>query len=233
MKTIRIRVAGMLVLGVLAALVPVGTALATGTGGTISGTATDVQSGQGITGICVDAWSSAGYAGTVQTGLSGNYTLPLPAGSYIIVFGNCQSPNNEYVMETFPGVVGFSSDQAQQITVTDGGSVAGISMTMFQGGTVSGTITNPKGRGLSNFTVYPYLAKKDHNKATVFTQYGTVTNKLGFYSISGVPSGSAKITASNAKHGAWYDDQRSFNKATVIPVQTGQTTANINFVFPS
>jgi hypothetical protein len=218
---------------ILGGMVSAGSAGATTTGGTITGRATDVQSSQGITGICVDAWGTSGLVGGAQTDLSGNYTLNVPAGSYLIVFNNCQSPNNEYVMETFPGVVGFSSDKGTHVTVADGGSVSNVSVTMFQGGTVSGTITNPKGQGLVNFVLFPYLAHVDSNKVQIFTQYGTFTNKLGFYSITGVPNGSAKLNAGKGKQGAFYNDQPGFFKATVFTVQPNQTTSNINFVFPS
>jgi len=208
-------------------------AQATSAGGTISGAATDVQTSQGITGICVVAWGPSGDAGEAQTDLSGNYTLPVPAGSYLVVFNNCGSPNNEYVMETYPGVVGFSSDAGQQVTVADGGSITNISTTMFQGGTVNGTVKNAQGQGLNRFLLFPWLAHVDANKAQIFTQYGTYTNRLGFYSISGLPNGSTKLNAGKGKRGSYYDDRPNFRKATVFLIQPGQTTPNINFVFPS
>jgi hypothetical protein len=223
-----------LVLAVLlcGGVMTIGSAGATSADATISGTATDVQSGQGITGICVAAWGTGGEAGSAQTDLNGNYTLSVPGGSYLIVFNNCQSPNNEYVMETYPGIVGFSSDMGTQVALPDGGSTTGISVSMHQGGTVSGTITNRKGKGLKNFILFPYLAHVDSNKDQIFTQYGTVSNSSGFYSISGVPNGSTKLDAGKGKEGAYYNEKKTFGKATVFTVLPNQTTPDINFVFP-
>jgi hypothetical protein len=74
-------------------VITIGSAGATSAGATITGTATDVQSGQRITGICVDAWGTGGEAGSAQTDLNGNYVLSVPAGSYLIVFSS-RSPSH-------------------------------------------------------------------------------------------------------------------------------------------
>lgn len=137
------RVVVSLVLGMAPALLPAGTASATGLY-SIAGVVADEATGSGISGICVFADATPGAAeSTAQTrSLAGGvYRLMVPAGEYLLHFIDCR-PDAVYVSEWYGG--SFDRQHATPVTVRplSGSAAAVANMGLRRGAAVSGTVVD-------------------------------------------------------------------------------------------
>jgi hypothetical protein len=169
--------------------------------GGVSGTVTDLNSGNPLSGITVVAFSTGGggsYGWSAITGSDGKYLLAtnLPTGSYNVTVSLPE------------GHISQSSTQ----TVTAGAEVKNVNFPLAKSGIISGTVTTPGGTPLNGITVYA--------SSTTGGYYGyTTTNATGDYRISsGLGTGSYTVMAIN---GSSYDQKQA-------SVTAGQETSGVN-----
>ncbi len=178
-------------------------------GGTISGTVTDA-SGTGLSGICVDAFGSSGLGGSANTGTGGTYSITgLATGSYTVSFRpGCGSTGN-YLSQTDP----------TQVSVTAGSSTPNIDATLQPGGTITGTVTDTSGTGLSGICVNAAVSGSSGLGGSGTTGTG------GTYSITGLATGSYTVTFSGCGITGNYISQ---TYPTPVSVTAGSSTPNID-----
>jgi hypothetical protein len=196
-------------------------------GGSISGTVT-VPSGSAAN-VCVYAQGAGGSvrvsAGATPT--SGTYLLQgIAAGSYRVQFYACTTGVNlmtQYWQNT------TDYDAATLVSVVDGTTTSGINATMAVGGSISGTVTVPSGSASDVCA----SASSD----TTSGGYSGVTSSspvtTGTYSISGLPSGSFRVSfgpcnaATNLVRQYWHNTT-SYSAATLVPVGAGGIVTGID-----
>ncbi|WP_310961925.1 carboxypeptidase regulatory-like domain-containing protein [Nocardioides terrisoli] len=146
-------------------------------GGTVSGTVTD-QSSTPLSGITVtayrynaddDYWEGGAHT---STGASGAYTLALPKGDVRVEFGGQGSTADRRVEARFYGASDDQADHGTDVTVADGGAVAGIDGSLSALTKVTGTVTDQDGQPLEDVNVDFY----DNG-----TDFSARTNAVGKY----------------------------------------------------
>ncbi|MDA8279767.1 MAG: carboxypeptidase regulatory-like domain-containing protein, partial [Actinomycetota bacterium] len=180
------------------------------TGGTISGTVTD-SSGTDLSGICVSATGSGGSAyGSAATLSDGTYTVTgLPFGSYTVEFSvGCGSSGN-YAAQFYDNVT--SALQAAAVSVTPTSSPTGIDATMQPGGTISGTVTDSSGTGLSGICVSASGSDGLANESTA-------TISGGSYTVTGLAFGSYTVEFSVGCGGSGDYASQFYNNVTLLSV---------------
>ncbi|HEY5267190.1 MAG TPA: carboxypeptidase-like regulatory domain-containing protein, partial [Acidimicrobiales bacterium] len=155
------------------------------TGATISGIVTD-SSGAGISGVCVYAIPVGnGTGASATTASNGTYTVAgLVPGSYTVEFySGCGSSN--YLTQYYNGTTAgtSSSTSATSIAVTVASPKTGINAVMTTGATISGTVTNSSGAGLSGVCVYAIPVGNG-------TGASAATASNGSYTVTGLAPGS-------------------------------------------
>ena len=174
--------------------------------GSISGKIKDKSTGAGISGAIVIAYESGtkNQMGSTTSGASGDYTLPLPAGTY----------------DVNASASGYYPNQKDGIVVTAGNNTAGqdIELTGIPGqqpGSISGTVTSG-GAPLEGATIIAYESGTSNQKGSA------TTDSQGKYKITNLPPGKYDV---NASKGAGYESKQQNG----ITVNSGQDTPNINF----
>lgn len=156
-------------------------------GGTISG----VIRGTGgtlLSGIDLDLYNEAGdklYWGD-RSEADGTYSIgPIPPGNYLLKAD--PSPASGYVVQYYDAVLAKSG--AASITVTAGSDTSGIDFDLFQGGTITGTITDNGGAPLAgiDLDVYDTFGR--------FVSANATTAGDGSYSIGPLPDGDYFVKA--------------------------------------
>ncbi|HEY5111018.1 MAG TPA: carboxypeptidase regulatory-like domain-containing protein [Acidimicrobiales bacterium] len=201
-------------------------------GATISGTVTG-SSGAGLSGVCVNAITVSGsYAGFARTGSDGTYTLGgLAPGSYTVEFSSgCGSGNylSQYYNDTTAGASSFSG--ATPIAVTVATPAVGINAVMSVGGTISGTVTDSSGAGLSGICVYPF--------SNGSFGPGVYSSSNGTYTLTGLAPGSYTVYFTTCGAGnyvpEWYNGSTtgasSSSGATAVAVTVASPAVGIDAV---
>ncbi len=202
-------------------------------GGSISGTVTDVDSGQPVQQSVViyredDSFATSGFADP-----SGNYSAGgLPSGTYYARASN-QSGYVPQLYESIPcPFSACSPSSGTPISVTQGNNVSGIDFAQTLGGTVTGTVTDSS---TSNPIPFPSVRvfPDDGGSFSVFANRGAD----GIYTAGGLPTGDVKIVATATGYaGELYDDLPCPNlfscnrePGTPVSITEGSTTADIDF----
>lgn len=190
--------------------------------GTVTGTVTDL-SGTPLGGICVAATDPFGNAvTTVTTTSKGTYAITgLTPGSYQVRFEECA--NAAHLTQWYNGRTVLAS--ADFVTVTAGGTTAGINASLGMGGTITGLVTNTSGSPLPNICVHAQDSRGHFADSLA-------TGKTGTYSVGGLPTGSYVVSFSDCPAsdylGQFYNGASTPATATLVSVTSGANTPNIN-----
>ena len=196
-----------------------------GSGGTISGT---VFEDDGVTAIAnawvwADSYDCCSGGNGTNTDASGNYTIQgLGAGDYRVqVYAFEQGYTTEFYNNT------NSWDQANRVTVVASQTTSGINFTLGSGGSISGKATLGDGTTpVINAWVWAETFECCNGGN------GGQTDSNGNYTITGLVPGSYRVQISAWEQGLttqFYNNTTDWNAATSVSVQSGGTTANINF----
>jgi len=200
-------------------------------GGMITGQVTSASGGAPIAGIEVCALTSAEeFAGCSSTSLTGEYTISgLSTGSYKVEF---YSFSNGYLTQYYDD--GSSFNEAEGVSVTDGGTTSGIDAEMVEGGKIAGQVTSASGGApIEGIEV---CAESAGDKRSAGCAY---TNSNGEYTISGLSTGSYKVEFYGAEacgedgctqqnYVTQYYDVASISGAEGVSVTDGGTTSGID-----
>jgi carboxypeptidase family protein len=192
--------------------------------GTIAGTVT--ATGSAIAGVCVSATPQAGgTALQATTGSTGKYSISAPAGEYVVEFGGCAPPPNNYLVQYYNGQI--SASKANLVAVTSGVTTSAINASLEQGGSVSGIVTAAAdGSDISGICV-----TASQGSTTV---QSTTTVSAGTYSLASLPAGSYVVEFSSGcgDSGAylpqWYNNEPIPSSANPVSVTAGANTAGIS-----
>jgi hypothetical protein len=191
-------------------------------GGILSGQVTDA-SANGIENVQVVLYdTNFNQVSETWTDGSGNYSMQKLAAGYYKVFFGAGSAGN-YLDEWYNDKNSFNN--ADLVTISAGNTTT-VNAALTTGGTITGRVTDTSGNGIEGVNVQVCdLAQ--------YWLYGANTDSNGDYTIPGVKTGSFKVDF--RPYGLpgnyvreWYDNQGTFNTATVVEVTAGNTTANIN-----
>jgi len=188
-------------------------------GGHISGTVT----GEGVPleGVWVDVWDTVNfYVSSGCTDTLGDYLISdLPAGSYKLTTYNYHG----YVDEWYNDKPDFWS--ADPVSVVPPDTTEDIDFDLALGGKISGTVTSAKGP-------LAYVMVDAYDASTFRWAGGAVTDTVGHYEITGLPTGDYKINATNTYGyvNEWYSDKPDFWSADPVSVTQPYTTEDINFI---
>src|SRR5664280_2678729 len=219
-------------------------------GGVISGTVTAASGGAPLANICVitavvgiPSPQPGWLGGTAATGSDGTYTIMglNPALTYDVnfdslAFGPCGAGGvtSNYVDQWWDNVSSQSS--ATAVSVTSGGTTAGINAAMATGGQISGTVTAASTRAdLSGICVIAYLAGGNGTPV----RYAAGTGSNGLYTLSGLdPAHTYDVSfdstgscpgGTNANYVIqWWDNVFSQADATAVSVTSGGTQTGIS-----
>jgi hypothetical protein len=228
--------------------------------GNISGQVTNASNGQGLGGIEVCANGTEYYERCAETngngeyavyGLSiGTYTVSFSPIRYSLKFSSCEEELEVKVRCTGPNVIGQSVSSVS----VKAGETETVNAQLQAGGQISGTVTNAS-------ITHPAIAKIEVDATRVNSkgeeecqlegfEYScgsyAWTNSSGAYTISGLQSGSYKVSfdgdictevANEGRKeaecvpvyiGDYYHEQQTLKKAQTVNVTVGQTTSGIN-----
>jgi hypothetical protein len=185
--------------------------------GSISGTVTSSTS-TALSGICVQA---AGLAGgtSATTGATGTYTISgLAAGYYEVSFSPGCGNSTDFALQYYPDSA-FPSGSTE-VLVNAGQTLGGINAAMQPGGSISGTVVDSTGTGLSGICVSDLATGAEVN-----------TGSSGSYTLPDLPVGGAAVgfgiedgAAGNCGTDLSY---AGFSAPGSVQVAAGGTTVNV------
>ena len=199
-------------------------------GGSITGTVTSAQSGEGIADICLGASSttpsgSSVSIGGAQTMSDGTYVVSnLAAGSYIMVFdSSCYSgAGSAYSAQTL----------SQPVNVTAGSTTSDVNVQLGPASMISGTVTDALTHvGIGGSSVSAHWASGPFSGR----QAGSVfTNADGSYVISGLETGTYIVSCDGGMGESLGHQERTtpYDPESLLKrlnVTSGMTAANENF----
>jgi hypothetical protein len=195
--------------------------------GEITGTVTAAGSSTGIAGVCAYALDSTFQAGqsasgSAVTNSAGTYMIVgLAAGTYIVEFQPCSKSLNRLATWWNSSNEAF----ATPLTVTDGTTTSGISVSMAAGGSMAGTITSAATKkpvaGVCAYALLPTTVTFAEPGGTV-TEVEDVpvasveTGTTGTYTMTGLAPGNYFVEVS--------DCSQFSNVNYLLPVVYGQTS---------
>ncbi|MCL5445014.1 MAG: carboxypeptidase regulatory-like domain-containing protein, partial [Actinobacteria bacterium] len=198
------------------------------TGGSITGTVTN-SSDAPVSGICVYVYSSNGYyVGNTKTGTGGTYSvIRLATGTYTVEFtGGCGSAGS-YLNQWYKGA--SSQASATSVSVSAGSPTTEINVALAAGGSITGTVTNSSGTGLSGICVD--VSSSSGYAGPAFTP---TTGTSGAYSVTGLATGTYTVEFSTGCGNTgnyldqWYKGASSQASATSVSVTAGSTTSGVD-----
>lgn len=154
------------------------------------------------------------------TGSDGKYALGgLANGSYVVEF---RATYLGYVRQYFDNAASF--EDADEVVVAGGGTVAGIDAELDQGGEIAGRVTDAAtGAGIDEVEVCAYSLNAFGGCA--------LSDGVGNYTIQGIASGSYLVEFWAEFLGyetRYYNEDASFEEANLVGVVAPNTTAGIN-----
>ena len=182
--------------------------------------------GKGLAGICVEVVSANGGLLT-RTGKNGAYSTPkLPAGTYFMAFYALCGNNDNWLFEIYKNI--FNPNKTPASVRIKAGQTTHISAVMKEGGEISGTVTGPGGRKLSNICVYPLTSSPAGE--LVFN----AVSRRGVYHIRSVAPGRYQIGFAPCEQSTWaptlWPDTQNENTAPYIRVSGSRHVGNIDEV---
>jgi Carboxypeptidase regulatory-like domain len=193
--------------------------------GRVAGVVTS-PNGKGLQGICVEVVSANGGLVT-RTGKNGSYSTPkLPAGTYFMAFYALCGNNGNWLFEIYKNI--FNPDKTPSSVRIKSGQTTHISAVMKEGGEISGSVTGPGGRKLSNICVYPLT-----NSPAGELVFNAVSHR-GVYHIRSVAPGRYQIGFAPCEQSTWaptlWPDTQNENTAPYIRVTGSRHVGNIDEV---
>ncbi len=183
--------------------------------------------GSGIEGIYVELRGDPydGYVSRpmVTTRADGTYKIGWTPGNYTVYF-NAYDWDHGDPWAADMNYIGDAYDPGRSMPLVAGSTVSGIDIRLAAGGIVTGRITDAAGNGLDGIYVGLY-------DSLPLNEYGIDTDPDGFFSIDRIQTGNYKIFFQPWEPdipGVWFDDGKSFDEASPVHVQGGQTTPDIN-----
>jgi hypothetical protein len=202
-------------------------------GGTVSGTVTAAATGKPLRGICVDI--NAGFGGGTRTDKTGSFRMDqLPPGRYSVEFSGGCGNSGSYAPQWFPGRT--KQFNAALVTIRADRVTSGIDAAMRAGATLSGTVTNSSGTGLSGICVMA----ADADNAGFVDETGlfledTQTGGTGRYRIVNLAAGQYQVAffycGFNGGPGyvtQWFPSQRSEEDAGMLDVPAAASVTGLN-----
>ncbi len=206
--------------------------LTTKSRGRIAGQVTD-RAGQPIKGICVVALSrNAEEARLVVTDKSGFYrTGKTRSGRYEVVFEPGCGNKGNWIAQVYRNSENPAKYKA--VTVAVGRTTSGIDARLRPGGEISGTVTGPAGRKLSDVCILS--ASVRDRPIYQFTPIGL--SKRGSYHVHGMPPGRYRVqftpcSVDSPYLAVWWRDAATERGAKVITVRSGHPVSGIDQVLP-
>ena len=192
--------------------------------GRITGVVTSPK-GQGLRGICVEVAGPSEILFT-QTGKDGSYHASgLPAGKYLLAFyADCGNTGN-WLFQIYKNIYN-PLKRPTSVKVVAGRTTGHVNVVMKEGGEISGTVTGPGGRKLSNICVYPLT-----NSVDVLPVFNAVSSH-GVYHIHGVSPGAYQIGFASCGLSDWaptlWPDTQNYHSAPYINVHGTRHVGNID-----
>lgn len=194
-------------------------------GGQITGKVTSASTKAAITGIEVCANLELQLdRPCAKTNSSGEYTISgIPEGSYRVTFEAAESSGLNFVTQY------YGSSEAELVSVTPENTISGINVAMQVGAQIAGTVTSA-----STKTAITGLQVCAYGESGEFSERCAKTNSSGEYAVSGLATGSYKVTFF-APEGSglnfltqYYNGKSSYAEATAVSVTAGSTASGIN-----
>ncbi len=194
-------------------------------GGIISGTVRSAATGKPLAGICVS--DEIGDSG--QTTANGSYQIEqLPNEATTVTFSGGCGNQGSYAPQWYSGLDNAAT--AATVVVRAGHDTPGINAAMLPGGTITGRVTAPAGKGLGGVCVAatPSYAELDFGASAV-------TAGDGAYSIANLAAddytinfagGCASYTEGLGQQ--WYRGQPTQATAGLVSVRAGETVSGID-----
>lgn len=192
--------------------------------GRISGVVTS-PNGHGLAGICVEIAGPTEVAFTI-TGKGGSYhASKLAAGKYLLAFyADCGNTGN-WLFQIYKGI--YNPLKRPTFVKVEAGRTTGrVNVVMKDGGEISGTVSGPGGRKLTNICVYPLTNSPD--SLPVFN----AVSSHGIYHIRSVSPGSYQIGFASCGLSDWaptlWPDTQNYHSAPYIHVHGMRHVGNID-----
>ncbi len=204
--------------------------------GFVSGRVTEAETGAAIPGVTVMIRDSSGeliaYSFADENG--SYYTGGLQPGTYYMETSAAPFFRNE-IYDNVPCQTGCLLASATPIAVSLGTEITGIDFALDRLGKISGRILEAgTGQPLSSVLVQAWDASAG------LAVSGTTSDASGYYTISGLPAGSYRVTADAAVHGdELYDNLPcpggqppgcSLSSGAAVPASLNGNTTGIDFV---
>lgn len=208
--------------------------------GQITGTVKETN-GTPISGATVKAFVSAQayYEGQVAANTTsaadGTYSLTgLADGSYVVLFNDYSDPGSNHAWSwQFYNTTTRIPEQANQVTVSGGGTTSDIDGYLLPAGQISGTVTNKQGQPLGGIKVGAYGANEDFGN-NVELPITTTTASDGTYTLPGAAAGVYDyFVVFNMNNTAgytqlWYDNTTDVGQAAGVSITASQTHTGID-----
>jgi 5-hydroxyisourate hydrolase-like protein (transthyretin family) len=202
--------------------------------GSISGQVTD-EGGIPLANILVEAlryeadFDTWLWAKDALTEADGSYLIArLEAGRYRLRF--TATSNQNYAPEWYDDVTEW--DEATELLISQSQAIGDIDAALAVGGSISGQVTDEQGNPLSGIWINTLPLDYVAELSTQIPSYSTSTDTQGYYSLTGLPSGTFQLIFFSDGNGIyaheWYDDAPFRSQSEQITVIAGQDTANID-----
>ncbi|MBP7687805.1 MAG: carboxypeptidase regulatory-like domain-containing protein [Thermoflexales bacterium] len=192
--------------------------------GFITGTITAADTGLPLNNVRVDVFNLSGVFQAYVFGISGVYSLSVPAGNYKVSFTSYAT--EDYAPEWYNNQRSFAT--ASTVTVADGAVTANVDGIMDIGGKITGQVTAVSG-GAPIAGVYVYAYTSTTSTSSVAAN---PTIASGQYTITGLTTGNYYVRFSPPYASPYleeyYNDRRIRADSDVVPVTLGSVTGNIN-----
>ncbi|MFK7848667.1 MAG: carboxypeptidase regulatory-like domain-containing protein [Rhodothermales bacterium] len=161
-----------------------------------------------------------------STNDDGTYELPnLRTGEYYV-----QASATGFFSQYFDSVSNL--EDARTVGITDGEVTSDINFALNRGGTISGTVVDAAGDPVAGVNIQAYTEEGRGDDSGYWYGWAS-TDAAGEYTISGLNDGDYIISAhyyrSNYSVTEWYDNAKSAEDATPVPVSFGSDTPNVDF----